>query len=124
VPKWYEMSRAIELYINSDKKLNANGGFLTPPRLRPLGIDDRPLYAYLRHQPHRRWAAHVIEQLDDNRLIRPAPSTSDAVPSPYIPMDEAGVKLVRQPRLLASFNVIKGQSLTMKTKLVLALLST
>jgi len=27
VPKWYEMSRAIELYINSDKKLNANVDF-------------------------------------------------------------------------------------------------
>ena len=26
-PKWYEMSRAIELYINTDKKLNANVDF-------------------------------------------------------------------------------------------------
>jgi hypothetical protein len=27
VPKWFEMSRAIELYINADKKLNANVDF-------------------------------------------------------------------------------------------------
>ncbi len=27
-PKWFEMSRAIELYINKDKKLNGQRGFL------------------------------------------------------------------------------------------------
>ncbi len=34
-PKWFEMSRAIELYINKEKKLNANVDFyrLQPTRL-------------------------------------------------------------------------------------------
>jgi len=33
------------------------------------------------------WAAHVIEQLDDNRLIRPrADYIGPVYPSPYVPM--------------------------------------
>ncbi len=76
VPKWYDMSRAIELYINSDKKLNANVDFYSASTYATLGIDIdlyTPIFAISRIAG---WAAHVIEQLDDNRLIRPArPST-------------------------------------------------
>jgi citrate synthase len=38
-PKWYEMSRAIELYINADKKLNANVDFYSASTYATLGID-------------------------------------------------------------------------------------
>ncbi len=35
------------------------------------------------------WAAHIIEQLDDNRLIRPrAEYIGPPYPSPYIPMEK------------------------------------
>ena len=70
-PKWYEMSRAIELYINADKKLNANVDFYSASTYATLGIDIdlyTPIFAISRISG---WAAHVIEQLDDNRLIRP-----------------------------------------------------
>jgi citrate synthase len=70
-PKWYEMSRAIELYINKDKKLNANVDFYSASTYATLGIDIdlyTPIFAVSRIAG---WAAHVIEQLDDNRLIRP-----------------------------------------------------
>jgi citrate synthase len=37
------------------------------------------------------WAAHLIEQLDDNRLIRPrAEYIGPVYPSPYIPIEERG----------------------------------
>ena len=91
VPKWYEMSRAIELYINSDKKLNANVDFYSASTYTTLGIDIdlyTPIFAISRIAG---WAAHVIEQLDDNRLIRPrAEYIGPAYPAPYIPMEERG----------------------------------
>jgi citrate synthase len=88
-PKWYEMSRAIELYINMDKRLNANVDFYSASTYATLGIDIdlyTPIFAISRIAG---WAAHVIEQLDDNRLIRPrAEYVGPAYPSPYILIDQ------------------------------------
>jgi len=86
-PKWYEMSRAIELYINKDKKLNANVDFYSASTYATLGIDIdlyTPIFAVSRIAG---WAAHVIEQLDDNRLIRPrADYIGPVYPSKYVEM--------------------------------------
>ncbi|HEY1578851.1 MAG TPA: citrate synthase [Terracidiphilus sp.] len=88
-PKWYDMSRAIELYINKEKKLNANVDFYSASTYSTLGIDIdlyTPIFAVSRISG---WAAHVIEQLDDNRLIRPrADYIGPVYPSPYIPVNE------------------------------------
>jgi citrate synthase len=90
-PKWYEMSRAIELYINADKKLNANVDFYSASTYATLGIDIdlyTPIFAISRIAG---WTAHIIEQLDDNRLIRPrAEYIGPTYPAPYIPMAERG----------------------------------
>jgi citrate synthase len=88
-PKWFEMSRAIELYINKEKKLNANVDFYSASTYATLGIDIdlyTPIFAVSRIAG---WAAHVIEQLDDNRLIRPrAEYCGPVYPSPYIPIEQ------------------------------------
>ncbi|MGO8757842.1 MAG: citrate synthase [Terracidiphilus sp.] len=88
-PKWYEMSRAIELHINQDKKLNANVDFYSASTYATLGIDIdlyTPIFAISRISG---WAAHVIEQLDDNRLIRPrAEYIGPTYPAPWIPIDQ------------------------------------
>jgi citrate synthase len=90
-PKWFNMSRAIELYINSSKKLNANVDFYSASTYAMLGIDIdlyTPIFAVSRIAG---WAAHVIEQLDDNRLIRPrAEYIGPEYPSPYIPIEGRG----------------------------------
>jgi citrate synthase len=90
-PKWFQMSRAIELHINADKKLNANVDFYSASTYATLGIDIdlyTPIFAISRIAG---WAAHVIEQLDDNRLIRPrADYIGPVYPSPYIPIEERG----------------------------------
>jgi citrate synthase len=90
-PKWYEMSRAIELYINADKKLNANVDFYSASTYATLGIDIdlyTPIFALSRISG---WTAHIIEQLDDNRLIRPrAEYIGPAYPSHWVPMEERG----------------------------------
>jgi citrate synthase len=90
-PKWFEMSRAIELYIKDEKKLNANVDFYSASTYATLGIDIdlyTPIFAISRIAG---WAAHVIEQLDDNRLIRPrAEYIGPEYPAKYIPMEERG----------------------------------
>jgi citrate synthase len=89
--KWYEMSRAIELYINADKKLNANVDFYSASTYATLGIDVdlyTPIFALSRIAG---WTAHIIEQLDDNRLIRPrAEYIGPPYPALYIPMEARG----------------------------------
>jgi len=86
-PKWFNMSRAIELYIKGEKKLNANVDFYSASTYNTLGIDIdlyTPIFAISRIAG---WAAHVIEQLDDNRLIRPrADYIGPEYPSAYVPL--------------------------------------
>ena len=87
-PKWFEMSRKIELFIKDQKKLNANVDFYSASTYTTLGIDIdlfTPIFAISRIAG---WAAHVIEQHDDNRLIRPrADYTGPAWPAPYTPIE-------------------------------------
>ncbi|HTW45661.1 MAG TPA: citrate synthase [Acidobacteriaceae bacterium] len=86
--KWFDMSRKIELFINSEKKLNANVDFYSASTYTTLGIDldlFTPIFAVSRIAG---WAAHVIEQLDDNRLIRPrAEYVGPVYPAKYIPLE-------------------------------------
>ena len=88
-PKWYEMSHKIELFIKDEKKLNANVDFYSASTYTTLGIDIdlfTPIFAVSRIAG---WCAHVIEQHDDNRLIRPrAEYTGPAYPAPYTPIEE------------------------------------
>jgi citrate synthase len=79
-PKWFEMSRTIEQFVKSEKKLNANVDLYSASTYHVLGIDVdlfTPVFAVSRISG---WAAHVIEQLDDNRLIRPR---ADYIGPPY-----------------------------------------
>jgi citrate synthase len=86
--KWFEMSRKIELFVNAEKKLNANVDFYSASTYTTLGIDIdlfTPIFAVSRIAG---WAAHVIEQLDDNRLIRPrAEYVGPEYPAKYIPIE-------------------------------------
>ncbi|MFZ0805876.1 MAG: citrate/2-methylcitrate synthase, partial [Candidatus Sulfotelmatobacter sp.] len=87
--KWYDMSSAIEQFVKSEKKLNANVDFYSASTYHTLGIDIdlfTPIFAVSRISG---WAAHVIEQLDDNRLIRPrADYLGPEYPASYVPMDK------------------------------------
>ncbi len=87
--RWYEMSEAIEGFVRGEKKLNANVDFYSASTYTTLGIDMdlfTPIFAVSRIAG---WAAHVIEQHDNNRLIRPrAEYTGPAYPAPYIPLNE------------------------------------
>src|SRR5437867_2558293 len=87
--KWFEASRRIEEFVKADKKLNANVDFYSASTYHALGIDVdlfTPVFAVSRVSG---WTAHVIEQLEDNRLIRPrADYIGPAYPQHYVPMQQ------------------------------------
>ncbi|WP_213804298.1 citrate synthase [Granulicella sp. dw_53] len=85
--KWFDMSQKIEHFVKGEKKLNANVDFYSASTYTTLGIDIdlfTPIFAVSRISG---WAAHVIEQHDDNRLIRPrADYVGPAYPTAYTPV--------------------------------------
>jgi citrate synthase len=87
--KWFEMSRKIELFIQAEKKLNANVDFYSASTYHVLGIAVdlfTPIFAVSRISG---WSAHVIEQMDDNRLIRPrAEYVGPKYPAAYVAMSQ------------------------------------
>jgi len=87
--QWYDMSEKIEHFVKAEKKLNANVDFYSASTYHTLGIDldlFTPIFAVSRISG---WTAHVIEQLDDNRLIRPrAEYMGPEYPNPYVPIDK------------------------------------
>ncbi|HVO61866.1 MAG TPA: citrate synthase [Terriglobales bacterium] len=86
--KWFDFSQKIENFIKSEKKLNANVDFYSASTYHTLGIDVdlfTPVFAVSRISG---WTAHVIEQLEDNRLIRPrADYIGPEYPAHYTPLD-------------------------------------
>ena len=86
--KWFDYSHKIEQFVKAEKKLNANVDFYSASTYHTLGIDldlFTPLFAVSRISG---WTAHVLEQLEDNRLIRPrAEYIGPPYPQHYVPID-------------------------------------
>ncbi len=88
-PKWINMSERIAQLMKEKKNLNANVDFYSATVYYSLGIPTdlfTPVFAIARCSG---WCAHVLEQLEDNRLYRPL---SEYVGEPagkkVIPIDE------------------------------------
>lgn len=87
--RWYDMSRRIEKIMNEEKKLNSNVDFYSASVYSMLGIPPdlfTPIFAVSRISG---WAAHVLEQYEHNRLIRPrAEYIGPEYPQPYVPVEK------------------------------------
>jgi citrate synthase len=87
--RWYDMSRRIEKIMNEEKKLNSNVDFYSASVYYMLGIPPdlfTPIFAVSRISG---WAAHVLEQYANNRLIRPrAEYIGPDYPQPYVPIEK------------------------------------
>lgn len=69
--KWYEMSVKIEEIVTREKGLLPNVDFYSASVYHSLGIDSdlfTPIFAVSRVSG---WVAHILEQYENNRLIRP-----------------------------------------------------
>lgn len=86
--KWFEMSRKIEEFVKADKGLNANVDFYSASVYYMLGIKPdlyTPIFAMSRMSG---WAAHVLEQYANNRLIRPRADYTGERNLKYVAIDK------------------------------------
>jgi citrate synthase len=86
--RWYEMSRRIEAYIKQHKGLNANVDFYSASTYYMMGIPidlDTPIFACSRITG---WTSHVLEQYDNNRLIRPRAEYVGPKNVTFVPLDQ------------------------------------
>lgn len=87
-PKWYQMSKLIEDYMIREKGINANVDLYSASVYHLLGIPTdlfTPVFAISRMAG---WTAHVLEQYENNRLIRPRAEYIGRRNEPYIPVEE------------------------------------
>jgi citrate synthase len=86
---WFDMSQRIEALVKGEKKLNPNVDFYSASTYYALGIPIdlyTPIFAVSRISG---WTAHVLEQYENNRLIRPrADYTGPAFPQRFIPLEQ------------------------------------
>jgi len=86
--KWYEMSRKMEEVMIREKKLNPNVDFYSASTYYALGIPTdlfTPIFACSRITG---WTAHVLEQYENNRLIRPRAEYVGPRGQQYVSIDE------------------------------------
>jgi citrate synthase len=86
--KWFEISKIVEDHVKKDKGLNANVDFYSASVYYMLGIPIdlfTPIFAISRMAG---WAAHVLEQLGNNRLIRPRAEYTGKSNLKYTSMDQ------------------------------------
>jgi citrate synthase len=87
-PKWIQMSERIAEIMLKQKQLNANVDFYSATVYYSLGIPTdlfTPIFAIARTAG---WTAHVIEQMADNRLIRPQSVYTGPVGLKVVPIDQ------------------------------------
>jgi citrate synthase len=86
--RWFDMSQRIEALVKAEKQLNPNVDFYSASTYYTLGIPIdlfTPIFAVSRVSG---WTAHVLEQLANNRLIRPrADYIGPAYPQTFVPVD-------------------------------------
>jgi citrate synthase len=88
--KWYNMSVKIEDFIKQEKGLPANVDFYSASVYDSLGIDHdlfTPLFAVSRMSG---WLAHILEQYDNNRLIRPRADYVGPQQQKYVKIEDRG----------------------------------
>jgi citrate synthase len=88
-PKWIKMSERIAQLMKEKKNLNANVDFYSATVYYSLGIPTdlfTPVFAIARCSG---WCAHVLEQLEDNRLYRPLSEyIGEPVGKKVVPIEE------------------------------------
>ncbi|MED1043503.1 citrate synthase [Bacillus mycoides] len=84
--KWYNMSIKIEDIVTKEKGLPPNVDFYSASVYHCLGIDHdlfTPIFAISRMSG---WLAHILEQYENNRLIRPRADYDGPTHQVYVPL--------------------------------------
>jgi citrate synthase len=85
--RWYDIATIVDRIMQQEKGLYPNLDFYTAVAYLLMGIPRAlytPVFVCSRITG---WCAHVIEQQDHNRLIRPRALYTGPAPRPYVPLD-------------------------------------
>ncbi|HKM78838.1 MAG TPA: citrate/2-methylcitrate synthase, partial [Candidatus Bathyarchaeia archaeon] len=86
--RWHEICEQVEEVVGAEKKLFPNLDFYSAPAYYCLGIPIdlyTPIFASSRVSG---WSAHILEQLQSNRLIRPRTMYVGPNGLKYVPLSE------------------------------------
>jgi len=94
-PRWYAIARALEDAANAvlretkpDRPIHANVEFYTAPVLYSLGIPPDEFTCLFACARMAGWTAHVLEQYEGNRLMRPESEYIGPPSAVYTPLEE------------------------------------
>jgi citrate synthase len=85
--RWFELSLRVEAAVKAQKGLYANVDFYSASLYRALGIPTdlfTPVFAVSRVAG---WTAHVLEQIGNNKLIRPESEYTGPRDVAYVPLE-------------------------------------
>ncbi len=85
--KWFEMAAALHERINRAKGLIPNVDFYSAPLFYSLGIPVDLFTPVIAAGRIAGWTANIMEQADDNRLIRPRGEYIGPGRRPWVPVD-------------------------------------
>jgi citrate synthase len=86
--KWYEIAVKLHARINAAKKLIPNVDFYSAPLFYSLGIPVDLFTPVIAAGRIAGWTANIIEQHEDNRLIRPRADYIGAGRRAFTPLDK------------------------------------
>ena len=96
-PRWYAVARALETaaarILGEEKPghaIHANVEFYTAPVLYSLGIPSDEFTCLFACARMAGWSAHVLEQLGNNRLIRPQAAYDGPASATWVPLERRG----------------------------------
>ena len=85
--RWYDLSEKVEAVVRQQKGLYTNVDFYSASLYRALGIPTdlfTPVFAVSRVAG---WTAHILEQISNNRLIRPESEYTGPRDVAYVPLE-------------------------------------
>ncbi|OGR82582.1 MAG: citrate synthase [Elusimicrobia bacterium RIFCSPLOWO2_01_FULL_64_13] len=86
--KLFQMLERIEEIVTREKNLPANVDFYSSTLLYAVGVPVEMFTAIFLMSRIAGYGAHYLEQISDNRLIRPRANYKGAMDLPYVPIDQ------------------------------------
>jgi citrate synthase len=88
--KWYDMSIEMERLVTAAIGKNCNVDFYSASVQHYLGIPKDLFTCIFAASRIAGWCAHILEQLSDNKIIRPSANYVGPDRRPYVPMEKRG----------------------------------